>query len=71
MSQYTMKTAANALQRKGVNICKDYFKLSQKDMESVREIMSKTRSFRPNKNSGKRKERDFFERMSKYGSCGL
>lgn len=65
----SMKSAALALKRKGVNMCDDYFSLKSADISKVVEVMESTSTFRRNHNSGKSAARDFFDRMAKYSTC--
>jgi len=66
MAYNSMKSAALALKKKGVNVKQNFFSLKKSDTDKVEEVMKKTKTFRRNLSSGKSALRDFYDRLEKY-----
>lgn len=66
MAYNSMKSAALALKRKGVNVKQNFFALKRSDTDKVEEVMKKTKTFSRNRSNGKSAIRDFYDRLEKY-----
>lgn len=71
MKKYkTMRSAAEALKVKGIDICGgDYASLDADEKIEVLEVMSEAKTFKHKAGKGLSRGEDFYDRMGKYGSC--
>lgn len=67
MKRYkSMKSAALALERMGVNVKQSFFRLKRSDLEKVEKVMKNAKTFSRNYSTGKSAIRDFYDRLEKY-----
>lgn len=66
MAYNSMKSAALALKKKGVNVKQNFFSLKKSDVDKVEEVMKNTKTFSRNYSNGKSAIRDFYDRLEKY-----